>query len=404
MGGSRGNAMTSNQPQEVRRHRRPGFPAALATVWALVLLATAAWSLFPEQRSASEGWSLFSAREYGSPTRTFELLVKVALFFFVAVWPMFLLRRGAWMPRGKPAAAVAARRGTARPSGTMSALPVPDEPGASEEAVAAEAVEEATQPSLPARVVPKVEADEIEMVPEEPGDSTAAGVNVAATAPGPVARGRTREPDREPATPSMKVAIPPVIEVPQTPQPTSGEMAPLAQGARVANPAATVPEPINPVGARYAVMQLLVLTFVAAPFFVASLWLSDVSLRRLGEAGILLGSYALLHIGYAAATDGRLLRAPDRLYVAALMMLTLGLGWVSDWWEQFNMNAPWRQKLRDALPPSVLADRVLVEGIAWPTAIDGSLLRDPFFVAMFWPAALGLALLVISPLTARREA
>jgi hypothetical protein len=406
--------------------RAAQFPVWPALVWALTLTAACAWSLYPEHRHPAEGWAFFGSPETAAPTDTFLVLAKVTTVFFAAVWPMFLLSRGHWIPRG-----------TAKP------VPAPSRPPAAARAVrstataAFEGRQEGSEVSL--------ERDlGVNLPPPRPRDELPAGENQ------PIELARDDEPIPLEPKPVGRTAVinqpegspaprPPDSEVERlraedrpagaAPSPLSDRLSTFSH--RQAEAAADAPAPLTPEEARQAqaalrdltggavvslppppppppvtgsagLRQLLVLAVIALPFWVAARILSDAPTLRVVEAALLPLSFAVLHVGYAAATAGWTRFAPDRFYIAALLLLTLGWFPLSEWALQFGLSGPWMTHASRLFNPPYLAEQIAGGGMAWTLAEGDAEGLPPMVAAAFWPAAAGGVLAVLSLLTGRR--
>lgn len=440
-----------------RFQRGPGFPGGLALLWVICLTGATAWSLFPEVRVPKTGAAFHADPDSGSPLPTLQYLVRTSVVFAAVVWPMFLLRRGAWRPappKSRPVSAapsVTARispgplttggaasaaaplsddldepdllpAADGRPPGTGDAAPLPLEPASAEPrgiihsvggistAGQAEAAREAGLPAPPAP--PATGAS------PSTGDSPSTGATAA-----PVAGADAAPPATTPSP--APVGIVPIdketpeqrkvrqagalrnLAAPGSPEAAGVSVAAIRELALGPMRGAAATGPADPearhVGGGRALMQAVVLAIAALPFYVASVWLSDVEPALLPQAAVLPLSLAVLHVGYASFTRGWSLAAVDGAYVGVLAIVVLGWPAFETWSAEFGV-----LKLVDpatvALQPLRAADRTAALGVpeVWTTGLSAEVLTQPAVLAVTWPAVLGLGLLILSPLTGRR--
>jgi hypothetical protein len=419
------------------------FPGRLAVLWGLTLTAAAAVSLYPERFLTGSGWEARSSVEAAAPPKTFETLARTAVVFVAAVWPMFLLRRGHWVPRVKKSKA-AARRSSSGPSGSSAssgsasggAIPLAGEtddsdededdadegasasppPPGGEEPIRLEPEPAAATgtPGLSSKIIvredalptatirgadgrpvaplPKYEDVNIKRPPTEAGlaDTTESEVAERASRPAPA-------PSAAPSARGGELKLGPAAP----PPPAYRELA--AEEDR--GPGKADPVRTDSVGLGKAALQLAVLALLAAPFLGWAAVSGDVPAARLGEVCAVLAGFGLLHLGYAAATAGWSRFLPDRFLVAGLLLLTLGWPWLGRWTAEFLPGSALDSALRTEpallFHPQHLVTRVALAGGLWPADGDFAAADKTLAVAALWPAAVGLVLTVLSPLTKR---
>jgi hypothetical protein len=374
--------------QPAPRIRGPGFPVVTAVVWVSLLTAATVWSLHPEWWSTAEGAAFYRQPDTGAPTRTFEMLARVGMFFVAVLWPMLLLKRGFWRPWTRAAA--------------MRAATAPPRRFGSPEWFAA-----AVEPEPDERTEEEDDDDEYDDGDEDDGDGedeedqadaaddsgptppeSSAPTQAGAVPEGAAASGELLGSGSTTFTPVDSVTS-------QSSEPTPQESrreSHTGRFARTADPGIPGPR-LDSVGPATALLQLVVLALIAFPFWVLASYLSDVDRARLLDTGLVIGSFGLLHVGYASATRGWA-RPPDRFYVLGLILLTVGWSWINSWTVLFAMPGLGASESVANFSPMMLIDRVAVTGLAGAAAGSDT-------AAAFWPAGAGVLLFLASFLTAR---